>query len=171
MIMATGTLISEEEYLHTSYEPECEFEDGVLIERNVGTDRHSELQAMLAAYFIRHRKAWNIRVYTEMRFRVRPGKYLTPDIAVVENPGPAGPVFSAPPLVWIEILSPDDRHVRVNKKVQEVLAFGAPYVWVIDPETFESEVHTAAGHTVLADGVFRVLDSEIVVPLAQVMED
>ena len=43
-VMPTGTLISEEEYLHTSYEPDCEFEDGVVIERNVGTFKHSELQ-------------------------------------------------------------------------------------------------------------------------------
>ena len=35
--MATGTLVSEEEYLHTAYEPDCEYEDGVLTERNYGT--------------------------------------------------------------------------------------------------------------------------------------
>ena len=169
--MATGTLVSEQEYLNTSYEPECEFEDGVLIERNVGTEKHSELQLALGAYFFRRRKGWNICVYTEMRFRVRPGKYMTPDVAVILNPAPAGPVFSSPPLIWIEILAPEDRHVRVNKKVQDVLDFGAGYVWVIDPETLESEVHTAEGHGVLADGVFRVPGTEIVVPLADVMED
>jgi len=59
--MATGTLISEEEYLRTTYEPDCEFEDGVLIERNVGTEKHSWLQGALTAYFFRRRKAWNIR--------------------------------------------------------------------------------------------------------------
>jgi hypothetical protein len=63
--MATGALISEEEYLRTTYEPDCEFEDGVLIERNGGTEKHSWLQLALGAYFFRRRKAWNITAYTE----------------------------------------------------------------------------------------------------------
>jgi hypothetical protein len=44
-------LVSEEEYLSTAYEPDCEYEDGVLIERNVGDQDHSWLQAALGAYF------------------------------------------------------------------------------------------------------------------------
>ena len=33
--MAAGTLISREEYLHTSYCPDCEYADGKPVERNV----------------------------------------------------------------------------------------------------------------------------------------
>jgi hypothetical protein len=57
-------LVSEQEYLHTQYKPDCGFEDGVLIERHVGTEKHGWLQAALAAYFFRRRKAWNLNVYT-----------------------------------------------------------------------------------------------------------
>ncbi len=39
--MATTTLITVEEYLRTSYEPDAEFVDGVLEERSTGEDRHS----------------------------------------------------------------------------------------------------------------------------------
>ena len=42
-------LVSEQEYLGTQYEPDCEFEDGALIERHVGTEKHSWMQAALAA--------------------------------------------------------------------------------------------------------------------------
>ena len=42
--MDTTVLVTEEEYLSTSYEPDCEYEDGVLIERNVGERDHSWLQ-------------------------------------------------------------------------------------------------------------------------------
>src|SRR5947209_8840394 len=117
--MATRTLVTEDEYLHTAYEPDCEFEDGVLIGRNVGARDHSGLQAALASWFFRRRKAWAIHVYTEQRIKMRDGKYMIPDICVVQGPEPAEQVFTAPPLIWIEILSPEDRHVRINQDVQQ----------------------------------------------------
>ena len=41
--MGTTALISEETYRRTSYEPEREYADGVLIDRNVGEQDHSWL--------------------------------------------------------------------------------------------------------------------------------
>ena len=169
--MATGTLVSEEEYLHTAYEPDCEFEDGVLIERNVGTVDHSSLQAALAAYFFNRRKTWNLHVMPEVRVRARAGKYLIPDLCVVEGPKPSGQVLETPPFLWIEILSPEDRPLRVNRKVQAVLEMGVPYVWVIDPETLESELHTGDKRMTLEDGVLRIPGTPIEVPLTGIFED
>src|SRR5579859_4154183 len=40
--MSAATPIPLEEYLHTSYSPDREYRDGVLIERNVGENPHSE---------------------------------------------------------------------------------------------------------------------------------
>ena len=65
-------LVSEQEYLATQYEPDCEFEDGALIERHVGTEKHSWMQAAMAAYIFRRRKAWGVNVYTEQRARRLP---------------------------------------------------------------------------------------------------
>jgi hypothetical protein len=79
-LMATGILVSEEDYLHTSYEPDCEFENGVLIERNAGTLDHGRLQMALAAYFFGRLKAWNLHGFTEVRVRTRTGRYLIPDL-------------------------------------------------------------------------------------------
>src|ERR1039457_4089641 len=101
--MATGILVSEEEYLHTSYEPDCEFEDGVLIERNVGTIEHGKLQAALTAYFFRRRKAWNLLVVTEVRTRARARKYMIPDLCIVDGPEPTG-----------RILQSDRKSTRLN---------------------------------------------------------
>jgi hypothetical protein len=42
---------------------------------------------------------------------------------------------------------------------------------VIDPQTLESVLHTNQGTTVLADSVLRIPGTEIVVPLADVLED
>ncbi len=39
--MSAATLISVEEYLNTSYDPDMEYVDGVLVETNVGDLLHS----------------------------------------------------------------------------------------------------------------------------------
>ena len=169
--MATGTLVSEQEYLHTGYEPDCEFEDGVLTERNVGTWEHGKLQMALGAYFFTRRKAWNLHIGSEVRVRAREGKYMIPDLCIVEGPEPTGPVLQTPPFLWIEILSPEDQPLRVLRKIQAILESGAPYVWVIDPVTLESDLYTAEKRTPLEDGVLRIPGTEIVVPLAAIFED
>jgi Uma2 family endonuclease len=168
--MSTTALVTEEEYLHSSYEPDCEFEDGILIERNVGEREHSWLQAALAAYFFRRRKEWQIEVFTEQRCRIRPGKYMLPDVCVLQQPMPEEKVFVQPPLIWIEILSSEDRPIRVNQKIRQLREFGAPNIWVIDPETLESEIHTQEGSRKVEDGILWVEGTPIQVPLQKLEE-
>ena len=43
--------ISLDEYLSTTYEPDMEFVDGLLVKRNVGTQRHSLLQSLIIICF------------------------------------------------------------------------------------------------------------------------
>jgi len=171
MDVSVGSQISELEYLNTAYKPDCEYADGAVIERNVGTQDHSWLQAALTAYFFRRRSRWGIHVFTDQRVRVRPGSYLISDLCVVAGERPVEQVFTSPPLIWIEILSPEDRTIRINQKVREVLDFGVPYVWVIDPETLESELHTKSGTRTLEDGTLRVEGTGIEVPLRLLEED
>ena len=60
--MATGTLNSVEEYLCTSYDPDCDYVDGALIERRVGSQLHGLLQTLVASHLLRlskqHRLAY-----------------------------------------------------------------------------------------------------------------
>jgi len=74
-------------------------------------------------------------------------------------------------LIWIEVLSSEDRPVRVNRKVRDVIAFGSKYVWVIDPETLESYVVTRDSQYELADGVFRIEELGVEVPLGQLEDE
>ena len=157
--------------MHTVYEPDCDFEDGLLIERNLGTRDHSAMQAALGAYLFRRRKAWQIHGYMSLRIRIRAGKYMIPDLCIVAGAEPTEQVLQSPPLLVIEILSPDDRMIRVDDKVQQWLAFGVPYVWVIDPETLESELHHQRGRARLDDGVLRIPETLIEVPLALLDEE
>ena len=48
--MASRTLISVEEYLRTSYRPDCDYVDGEVQERNVGEFDHSSCQMKILMY-------------------------------------------------------------------------------------------------------------------------
>jgi len=169
--MSVGNLISVEEYLRTSYRPDREYRDGVLVERNVGKKSHAELQAALAQYVRSRRKRWGLKVYTELRIKAREGWYPIPDVCVYLLPEPEGEIPDRLPFLWIEILSPDDRMADVWEKARNAIACGARYVWIIDPETLESELRTAEGIVNVADQTLRLPDSEIVIPLADVLAE
>ncbi|MGO9262819.1 MAG: Uma2 family endonuclease [Bryobacteraceae bacterium] len=169
--MGVDTLLPLEEYLNTSYSPDREYRDGVLMERNLGDEPHARLQALLARYVGNREKQWNIKIYTELRVKVREKWYPIPDVCVYSRPGFVGRYPSQPPLLWIEILSHDDRMVDVRAKAAELVKHGVPYVWIIDPNTLESELWSADGVQQVADKTLRLPDSPIVIPLRDVMDE
>jgi Uma2 family endonuclease len=162
--MATSALVTVSEYLSTSYEPDCEFVDGEVQKRNVGETDHSFLQAMLAHLLLLHRQEWGILAFTEQRVQVTPTRFRIPDVCVIRGGYPKVKIFTSPPFACVEILSPDDRWRRVQEKVEEYLAFGVQYVWVIDPETRKAYEYTTAGMHEVTE--LRTEDPPIRVPLA-----
>jgi hypothetical protein len=52
--------ISVEEYLSTGYEPDCEYDDGVVQERSLGEFEHSFLQALLTTIFTNNMEGWGV---------------------------------------------------------------------------------------------------------------
>jgi len=162
--MAAGTLISVAEYLSTSYDPDCDYVDGVLIDRNVGERDHSQLQTDLSTYLNVRSKEWGIRVLVEQRVQVKPARFRVPDICALPRSGPNEPIVTSPPLFCIEILSQDDRWSRMQEKIDDYLSFGIRYVWVIDPRSRKAYEFTAAGMHEVRE--LRTQDDpEIIVPL------
>jgi Uma2 family endonuclease len=169
--MATGTLISVEEYLTTVYRPDCDYIDGVVEERNMGEWDHATVQAAVLAYFHSRRKQWKIRVVPEIRVQVAPTRFRVPDVAVVLEPGPFAAILRQPPFICIEILSPEDRLARIRKRIDDFLAFGVPHIWVIDAESRCAFTYTSEGLREVKDGILRTSNPEIFLPLAEVFED
>jgi Uma2 family endonuclease len=134
--MGARTAISVEEYLHTSFpDLDREYRDGELVERALPDYLHSRTQALLAAFFEALRRTLSVHVCTELRLKLRDGLYLIPDVCVFWPGAPAGPVPDTPPLVTIEILSPDDRLTEVREKLEEYRAWGVKHVWLVDPHS------------------------------------
>ena len=168
--MSVASSISIDEYLNTSYEPDCDYVDGVLEERNVGKRQHSRLQTALGSYLYTREKLWGIQAYTEQRVRDSPSRVRIPDVCVMLKSQPYEDVLAVPPFICIEILSPDDQMSRVTERIDDYLFFGVPYVWVIDPRRRRSYAYTAAGMTEAHDAILRTADPEIVLPLLELWE-
>ena len=96
--MATSTPISILDYLQSSYRPDREFVDGVLLERSVGKWEHARVLALLALWFGSYEKAWAVKVATEQRVRVSPERVRIPDVILVSR-GPHPEVLVSP-LSW-----------------------------------------------------------------------
>ncbi len=71
----------------------------------------------------------------ELRLRVGPLRVLIPDVCVFAGVKPTEDVPSTPPLIAIEILSPDDRMSEVREKLDEYRRWGVTHVWLADPRS------------------------------------
>ena len=56
--MASTTLILVSEYLATSYRPDRDYLEGVLLERNMGEQPHARIQIVLGSLFNVQRHVW-----------------------------------------------------------------------------------------------------------------
>ena len=130
--MSVTELIPVEEYLSTDYSPDRDFVDGMLEDRNVGERDHSRLQGALIAWLYARRRELGIEIYPEQRVQVSASRYRVPDICVTVGE-PDEQIFTTPPFLCIEILSPEDQMGRVLVKIADYLDFGVRFVWLIDP--------------------------------------
>jgi len=56
-----------------------------------------------------------------------------PDLSVFHE-FPAERVPTSPPFVTIEIVSPDNRHADLIRKLDEYQVWGVEHVWLVEPE-------------------------------------
>jgi len=100
----------------------------------VGKWEHARVQWLLAAWFSNHEKEWGITGSTEQRVQVSHNAVRVPDLVVLKV-GPQPDVLIDPPLLIIEILSPDDSYSDTQERAQDYRAMGVETVWIIDPKT------------------------------------
>ena len=149
--------VSVREYLRTSYSPDCEYVDGRIEERNLGEKEHSILQLYFAFLFRLNRAAWGVEVYPVLRTQVAKTRFRIPDVLVVRAGVRFENILDQPPLIAIEILSPEDRLSRMQEKIDDYLAFGAEHIWIFDPGR---RVAWSADR----GGLHPVLEEELTVP-------
>lgn len=122
--------VSVEQYLNTCYDPDVEYVDGTLLQRNVGDWLHSLIQSNII--FALRTKYPQLKTVPELRSQTSATRFRLPDVTVLRE-APEGKYLTGVALIAIEILSEADRMSVVMEKLQEYDARGIPYIWVIDP--------------------------------------
>lgn len=139
--MVATTFIPVEEYLTSMYHPDMDYVDGRLEERNMGEREHGELQGRIYILLKRTRKLFP---FIETRMRVSATRYRIPDICAYTKK-PDESVFTQPPLLCVEILSPEDRLSRIRQVAADYIAMGVQVVWILDPLEKRSYIVDADG--------------------------
>ena len=163
--MATATLVSEEEYLATTYEPDRELIDGQLVERNLGEYDHANLQSALVTLLRTRGREWKIRAVVEQRIKVGVKRYRIPDVCIISRDQPIERVFTRPPLACIEVLSDCDTLRGLEDKVDDYIAFGVGNIWVLDPVKRRAFVCSGSDFREPREGVLEIVSSPIRIPL------
>ena len=159
--MTTGVLISEQEYLHTVYEPDVEFVHGKIEERCMGEQDHSAWQEALILWFGSHRKEWQLRARPELRVNVTPEHYQVPDITLVRNDELQDKILTRPPIAVFEILSPEDRVSRLFEKLEQYERMGIPNIVIVEPAGERFHRKYVSGKMIPCfDGILRLDGTE-----------
>ena len=155
------TLVPMEEYLRTMYQPDCEWIDGELRERNVGEGSHAVIQKMLAMFFGIREEEWNVLAALEQRVQTSATHSRIPDVCLLRGDAPFEEIVRVAPLLCVEILSPEDRMSEMYEKVDDYLAMGVASVWVGDPRRRKIWETDAAGKLQMRDEELTVAETPI----------
>jgi len=143
--MATHTQMSAEEYLTTRFAgPDPEYLDGQILERQLPDIPHSRAQRRLSALFDNLGKKLPLHAFPELHLRLGPRHYRIADLAIFDHEPPER-IPSTPPLVAIEILSPDDTFREIQDKFEEYRLWGVPHLWFVDPGPRKIYVYSEKG--------------------------
>ncbi len=168
--MSTKTLMTVEEYLHTSFEDgDREYLDGEIVGRYHGDFPHGLAHGELI--FLLHTQGSDegLQVLPSIRTRIGSTRYCVPDIGVW-LPGDIGKdIPTVPPFLIVEVLSPDDRVVRMTVKVKEYLSIGVEWIWLVDPADQSAICYSQANPAGSVCDVLRTENPKIEIPLEKVL--
>lgn len=163
--------VSVEEYLSTVYEHDCEYVDGVIEERDLGEFEHAYVQGILVTLFNNHRNDWGVYALPEQRVQTQKTHFRVPDVAVLRTGSVREPILTHPPLLVIEVQSPDIPLRKTEVKAMEYLAFGIEHVWVIDPYARVAYRGTSQGLELVRSGELTISGTPIRVVPAELFAD
>jgi Uma2 family endonuclease len=147
-------LMTAEEFYDWANRPKnrdkyCELERGEIVEVSRPGKRHGLICAngvgILGNFTARGKKGYVCCNGTGIIVERDPDTVRGADIMLFEDARRLEEVDEKygdiPPLLSVEVLSPNDTHGKVMRRVREQLCFGTQMVWVVDPEARNVTVH------------------------------
>jgi Uma2 family endonuclease len=160
--------ISVEEYLSTVFEHDCEYVDGVIEERDLGEFEHAYVQGLLITLFNNHETDWGVYALPEQRVQTRKTHFRVPDVCVLKTGSVREPILTHPPLIAIEVQSPDIPLRKTEMKAGEYLAFGIEHVWVVDPYARVAYLGTANSLELVRSGELAIPSTPIRIDVKEI---
>jgi Uma2 family endonuclease len=152
----TEELWTVREYLRSTWSPDREFVEGRIEERNLGEKEHSIIQGYLTALFWNKRTEWAIRAFPQLRTQTQSRRFRVPDVLVTRAGDKFERYVTHPPLIAIEILSPEDTLSAMQAKAAEYRDFGIENIWIIDPAARMVYRYTGAALDEMKTGELQV---------------
>ncbi len=143
-----------EEYLHSSFQPDIDFVDGMVENRNVGEFAHSSVLGEAMFSLGKHEKDWGVQVLPTCRLRVSEQRIRVPDVMVIRADHDGEQIVTKAPIICIEVISPDDTWRRLRTLFEDFWSMGVRNVWAFEPEA-------RLAHRFDAEGLHRVRDTEL----------
>jgi len=137
----------------------------------LGEFEHAYVQGLLIGIFLKNRQDWGVYPLPEQRVQTRKAHFRVPDVTILREKSPRERILTHPPLLVIEIQSPDSPLRHTATKVAEYLAFGIDYVWVIDPYARVAYRGTADGLELVRSGELAIPETPIRIVLADLFAE
>jgi Uma2 family endonuclease len=163
---AVVPFVSVEEYLHSDPQPDVDYVDGVLEERNLGEVDHADLESELITIFRVNRDRWNIKSFTEARVQVSPTRYRIPDVCVMPPTWERTKIVREAPLLCVEVKSEGFTLKKERTRAQDYLNMGVREVWIFDPEKRTAYILRGDEMIEQGEGVLKLSGTAIELDLA-----
>lgn len=135
----------------------------------MGERDHSWVQGSFIAFFRSRFRQTGIAAWPEWRVQIRPARFRVPDVVVTRG-RPEERILTTPPLLCIEILSPEDTISRINARVQDYLEFGVPAVWVVDPAERRVWIYRKSGMEEASEGSIKFDAASLEIPFSEIFD-
>ena len=165
--MATSTVVPVSEYLSTMYHPDCHSVDGEVQERNFGELDHSDLRGQLIRLLTEPECEAHFRVNPEIRVQVGASRFRVLDLCLRVQ---REQIIRTPPLLRIEILSPEDRMRRMRRRIRDYAEMGVLETWIVDPVTRSVTVYAGTSSVEVPSGALRIPEIPVEVKLFDIFK-
>ncbi len=163
---AVVPFVSVEEYLHSDPQPDMDYVDGTMEERNLGELEHSSLQRFLITLFYQKRKEWQIDAYPELRVQVAATRYRVPDVCVMPLNWEKTPIVREAPLLCLEVKSEGFTLKKERTRAQDYLRMGVREVWLFEPQTRMAHIMRGEEMIEQREGMLKLAGTGIELDLA-----
>ena len=106
-------------------------------------------------------------MFPELRTQTKPRNFRVPDVLVVRAGEKFERYVTQPPLIAIEILSPEDTLRAMQEKAAEYRLFGVEHIWVLDPEPRIAYRYQGSALEEVSSGELAVPETPIRVVLSE----